>query len=193
MNTEEKIEVFISSKCGGERLSFNKLVDENSNNKKILAERANRTNYDLVRRALKVALENTGFIKAYTFEDATASTSPVKDDYLYKLERSDICLFLIDNFEKEIPQGVLAEYERVRQNNKKAIFIFLNHPDYEKTFLQKRLLQEGETHYHEINDIREFIDKGYRSVTEDIVTTYQKYCRGHIDYDTRKTSSHLTL
>ncbi len=119
MNTEERINVFISSKCGGERLSFNKLVEDNSNDKKNLAERANRTSYDLVRRALKVALENTGFIKTYVFEDAAASTAPVRDDYLYKLDRSDICLFLIDNFEREIPQGVLLEYERARQNNKK--------------------------------------------------------------------------
>ncbi len=189
MNTEEKIEVFISSKCGGERLGFKKIVEDSNTDKSLIAEKSSKTNYDLVRRALQMSLENTGIIKTYVFEDDMASTSPAIDDFTYKLDRSDICLFLIDNFENEIPPGVLIEYERAQQNNKKSIFIFLNHPDHEKTVLQKRLEKEGGTHFFVINDIREFINQGFKSVVDDIVTTYQKYCRGYFDYDLGKTSS----
>ena len=52
MKNEEKIKVFISSKCGGERLNFDKLVEEELNDKKAIANKATKTSYDLVRRGV---------------------------------------------------------------------------------------------------------------------------------------------
>lgn len=180
MRNKEKIKVFISSKCGGERINFDELVRKESSDKKNLADTAIRTNYDLVRRALKVALENTGFIETYIFEDDTASTSTSRDDYLFKLDQSDICLFLIDNFDKDISRGILIEVERAKQTNKKSIYLFLKDRKNEDTDLQKNLTGPAGVHYHEIYDIREFIDAGYQAVLGDIIETYQKYCRGYL-------------
>lgn len=180
MRIEEKIKVFISSKCGGPRVNFDEIVKSESSDKKIVADKAVRTNYDLVRRALKLALENTGFIETYTFEDDSASTSSSRDDYFFKLDQSDICLFLIDNFDKEISEGVLLEVERAKQTNKKSIYIFLKDRNREETDLQKNLRGPDGKHYGDIYDIREFINDGYKAVITDILETYQKYCRGYL-------------
>lgn len=188
MKSEEKIKVFISSKCGGERINYDKLVKTESSDKKDVADKAVRTNYDLVRRALKVALENSGFIETYIFEDDTASTASSRENFLFKLDQSDVCLFLIDNFNKEIPPGVLAEVDRAKQTNKKSIYLFLKDNKHDVTEIQKRLEGGDGTHYHEISDIREFIDAGYKAVIDDIIETYQKYCRGYLSENKKETS-----
>lgn len=189
MKTKEKIKVFISSKCGGERTNFNQLVNAESSDKKAIADKAVRTNYDLVRRALKIALENTGFIETYIFEDDMASTSSSREDFLFKLDRSDICLFLIDNFDKDIPSGVLTEVERAKQTKKKSIYLFLKDSNHEVTELQKNLTGAEGRHYHEISDIREFIDAGYEAVVDDIIETYQKYCKGYFSENQKESTS----
>jgi hypothetical protein len=182
MIIEKQIKVFISSKCGGERMGLNHMVTDISKEKKDVADGAMRTNYDLVRRSLKTSLESTGFIQTYVFEESEASTLPVQDDYFDELDTSDVCLFLIDNFDEGIPNGVLKEINRAQSQNKKSIFLFLNHPNREKTSVQHNLMTAKGLHYVEINDIREFIDEGYRSVITDILTIYQMYCRGKISY-----------
>jgi hypothetical protein len=189
MRSEEKIKVFISSKCGGERINFDELVETESSDKKAIADKAIRTNYDIVRRALQVALENTGFIETYIFEDDTASTSTSREDYLFKLDQSDVCLFLIDNFDKEISKGILVEVERAKQTNKKSIYLFLKDRNREETDLQKNLKGPDGGHYRDIYDIRAFIDAGYKAVIADIIETYQKYCRGYLSENKKETSS----
>jgi hypothetical protein len=88
-------------------------------------------------------------------------------------------LFLIDNFDKEISEGVLLEVERAKQTNKKSIYIFLKDRNREETDLQKNLRGPDGKHYGDIYDIREFINDGYKAVITDILETYQKYCRGY--------------
>ena len=189
MRSEEKIKVFISSKCGGERINFDEIVKIETSDKKTIADKAVITNYDLVRRALKVALENTGFIETYIFEDDSASTSSSREDYLFKLDQSDVCLFLIDNFDKEISKGILVEVERAKQTNKKSIYLFLKDRSREETDLQKNLRGPDGEHYRDIYDIREFIDAGYKAVITEIIETYQKYCRGYLSENKKETSS----
>ena len=177
MQIDEKIKVFISSKCGGEKINYDHLIQTESVDKKVVAEKAVRTNYDLVRRALKTALEETDLIKTYVFEDSLASTSSVSEDYFDKLDSSDVCLFLIDNFDDNISEGLLAEITRAQRTNKKSFYLFLNHPEKEITSIQKNLKGIAGTHYLPIDDIREFIDKGYKSVINDILNTYKRHCR----------------
>ena len=177
MQIDEKIKVFISSKSGGEKINYDHLIQTESVDKKGVAEKALRTNYDLVRRALKTALEETDLIKTYVCEDSSPSTSSISKDYLYELDSSDVCLFLIDNFDDNISKGLLAEITRAQRTNKKSFYLFLNHPEKEITSIQKNLQGIDGTHYLSIDDIREFIDKGYRSVINDILVIYKRYCR----------------
>ena len=68
----QKIQVFISSICGKEK-------------------------YDRVRSELKRHIEATGLAVVYLFEGTGASTVAAGAHYLYALEDSDVCIFLIDN------------------------------------------------------------------------------------------------
>jgi len=189
MISEEKIKVFISSKSGGERLNYAKLLNTKTKDKKDIADKAVRTSYDLVRRALKIALDETGFIKTYLCEDSSATTSSINEDYFYELDSSDVCLFLIDNFDDKISGGLLGEIDRAQKTNKKSFYLFLNHPGYEITSIQKNLRGLNGVHYFPIDDFRKFIDEGYRSVINDIFKIYQKYCSGKFDIDEKEVTS----
>ncbi len=189
MISEEKIKVFISSKCGGEQINFDQLIKTRSKKKKDVADTAVKTSYDLVRRALKIALEATGFIETYVFEDSSASTTLSKEDYLRELDYSDVCLFLIDNFDDKISEGLLNEITRAQKTNKKSFYLFLNHSGRDKTDVQKNLKGADGVHYFEINDFRKFIDEGYKSVINDIIKIYQMYCRGKFDIDEKEITS----
>ncbi|MDP1715114.1 MAG: hypothetical protein Q8L41_10260 [Anaerolineales bacterium] len=181
MRSKEKIKVFISSKCGGERINYDKLVEAESSDKKAVASKAVRTSYDLIRRALKTSLEETGLFKVYIFEDDHASTSAAGEDYIIELDNSHVCLFLIDNFDEKISEGLLNEITRAQKTNKKSFYLFLNDPNREITSIQENILGVRGAHFYEVRDIREFIDKGYQSITNDIVKKYQNYCDGKID------------
>lgn len=182
MTTDDSIRVFVSSKCGGERLGFNRLITSPANDKEDIAERAVRTNYDLVRHALRARLEATGFIQTYVFEDEPASTASARQEYLDALDTCHVCLFLIDNFDESPPEGILEEIARAKNSGKKCIFLFLNDPSREPTVIQKSRTGPDGSQYLEIRDVREFIDEGVRSVISDILKTYQRYCRGRIGY-----------
>ena len=79
-NQQETIKVFISSKCGGEHINLGIST----------ADLAVRTNYDVIRRALKLRLEATSFIQVYVFEVGSASSMSAQDEYLYKIDDSDV-------------------------------------------------------------------------------------------------------
>jgi len=181
MRSKEKIRVFISSKCGGERINYDKLVEAESSDKKAVASKAVRTSYDLIRRALKTSLEETDLFEVYIFEDDYASTSAAGEDYIFKLDNSQVCLFLIDNFDEKISEGLLNEITRAQKTNKKSFYLFLNDPNREITSIQENILGVRGVHFYEVKEIREFIDKGYQSITNDIVKKYQNYCEGKID------------
>lgn len=178
-NQQETIKVFISSKCGGEHINLGIST----------ADLAVRTNYDVIRRALKLRLEATSFIQVYVFEVGSASSMSAQDEYLYKIDDSDVCLFLIDNFDDVTPPGVLKEIQRAKSQNKKSLYIFLNHPSREKTSIQKNLFGENGIRYQEIDDIRKFIDEGFDSVLQDILTIYRMYCRGNLAKPAKTSSS----
>jgi len=177
MQIDEKVKVFISSKCGGERINYDHLVQSESVSKECVAEKAVRTNYDLVRRALQTSLEETGLIETYLWENSPASTYFSSEDYIDELDTSDVCLFLIDNFDENISEGLLAEITRAQKTNKKSFYLFLNHPQKEITSIQKNLQGVTGSHYFPIDDVRKFIDEGYKSVINDILVTYKRYCR----------------
>ncbi len=180
MTTEERIKVFISSKCGGERVNFDKLVHNASKSKEDIAKNAVRANYDLVRRALKRSLDATDFISTYVFEDEAASTLSAQQDYFDQLDNSDVCLFLIDNFDDGISPGLLAEITRAQKLNKKSLYLFLNHPDHEITSIQKNLEGPNGGRFAVVYDTRQFIDMGYEAIITNIRQIYQMYCKGKL-------------
>lgn len=156
MEIKDKIKVFISSKCG---------IDK----------------YDIVREALKRRLEDTGVIDVYLFEATGAYSHTAVESYLGRLDDCDLILFLIDNEDSTFPEGVMKEWIRAKDLGKKSLYLFLNDKTKGETTIQKSLYGPTGSKFLVINNIKEFIEKGYISVIEDIFITYKDYCRGRLN------------
>ena len=99
ISPDQRIKVFISSICG------------------------DGGKYDRVRAKIKQAIEDTQLADVYLFEAKDASTLPAGDHYVWALEDSDVCIFLIDNSDGITP-GVQKEIDTVRRKKIKALYYF---------------------------------------------------------------------
>lgn len=151
---DEKIKVFISSKCGEEK-------------------------YNKVRSQLKDKIESTGFARVYVFEDRRASTLSAQQDYLYGLDDSDVCIFLIDNADG-VPVGVLKEYQRAKSQPKKSLYIFCNENKTEPTQIQREITGARGAKFYTTASFQEFVNIGYESLINDIGEIYISYCKGRL-------------
>ncbi|NLX03150.1 MAG: hypothetical protein GXY40_11575 [Syntrophomonadaceae bacterium] len=154
IETDEKIRVFISSICGNEK-------------------------YDTIRRELKRLIEDTRIAKVYLFEKRPASTLTAEQDYLYGVDDSDVCVFLIDNADG-VPEGVLREYQRAKAYPKKTIYIFCNENQKEPTHIQNEITGAKGAKYYITDSFQKFITLGYDSFINDVAGIYINYCKGRL-------------
>lgn len=158
MSSNPKIRVFISSKC-----------DKGDETPK----------YDPIRAELRQAIEKTGLASVYTFEAEKASTLNAGNHYIFALEDSDVCIFLIDNADG-ISQGVQAEIEVVQKNNIKALYYFCDERQKEKTALEKRLMGARFAKSKTVHAFNDLSKNSAASLIEDIVSIYHYYCKGKL-------------
>ena len=161
-----KINVFVSSKCG------------------------DKGKYDHVRAELKKAIETTGIADVYLFEDEGAASMSAGAHYVYALEDSDICIFLIDNADG-VPPGVQKEIDTVRKNNIKALYYFCDETSKEETAVQQGLKgaqYEKSTTIHKFDDL---IQNGAKDLINDIIATYHHYCKGRLIWKPEEESEPL--
>lgn len=152
---DEKIRVFISSICGVEK-------------------------YDKIRKELKKIIEKTGMAKVYLFEGVEhASSLTAEQEYLYKLDDSDVCIFLIDN-KDGVRLGVLNEHQRAKTHAKKSIYIFCNEKQIKPTQIQKELTGGNNQKYYITDSFEEFVRIGRESLINDIGKIYVSYCKGRL-------------
>lgn len=155
IESDERIRVFISSICGVEK-------------------------YDSIRAELKKLIEDTGIAKVYLFEGKQqASTLTAEQDYLYGVDDSDVCVFLIDNSDG-VPLGVLKEHQRAKAHPKKSIYIFCDENEKKPTNVQNEITGAKGSKYYITNSFQDFITIGYNSFINDIVNIYLSYCRGRL-------------
>lgn len=152
MYTENKLKVFLSSKCG----------DDDT--------------FKVIRTTTKQALDETGLFSVYMFEQ-TASTHEIEDSYLAELDESHVCLFYI-NENVDLPLGVAKEIKRAVETEKKSLFVFLKGNVNKKT--RELVIEKGFCKFAEINAIEEFTKKGYDSIIDDLIGKYRDYCRGRL-------------
>ncbi len=144
-----KIKVFISSSCTNEKL-------------------------DIVRKSLKVLLEETGLFNVYIFEDAPGASCNVTDSYLQELERNNIVLFIIDE-DDELSPGTLQELERTNILNMKNTVIYrTTSKDPHKKLDSYKNIQFN--HYNKKHTYPELIEAGYHTVINDVIARYLNYC-----------------
>ncbi len=155
---DNKIKVFISSICG------------------------DHGKYDILRDSLKKQIEATGLATVYLFSDRPGTTSAY-NDYIWSVEESDLCIFIIDN-KDGITQGVQNEIDAVNRNVIKSLYYFCNHKNCDKTQLQRSLEGPDKPKYKEITCFDELMNDGAKYLLEEITLTYHRYCKGRlVDYD----------
>ena len=115
MNHTRKVKVFISSNC-----------DTSADRERGIEK------YGVMRRSLKCLLEETGICEAVVVEMEMASSSNVDDYYIEELDSSDLAVVIIDNRDG-VKDGTQEEINRIRANDKKAIYIFCNEREKEST------------------------------------------------------------
>jgi len=162
---KEKVSVFISSKCDSE-------ADKKTGNVK----------YGVMRKSLKLLLEETGICEVYTFEDAPATSVNVIHSYMDKLDDSDLVIIIIDN-KDNVTDATLREISRAKAQKKKCIYIFCNEREMEPTSVQKDILSSLKNpRYIEVPNFSDIPEKAYEAVVSDVVSIYNSYCRGRVDY-----------
>lgn len=150
----QKIQVFISSICGGEK-------------------------YDKVRMELKDAIEKTQLADVYTFEGEQASTLPAGVHYKLALKHSDVCIFLIDNADGITP-GVQEEIDIVKKHNIKALYYFCDETQKEKTVLEQSMRGANFAKSKTVHSFSELSQYGAQALIDDIVAVYRYYCIGEM-------------
>ena len=147
-----KLRIFISSICG---------VDK----------------YDVLRKKLKNAIEETQLADVYIFEAEEASTLSAKNHYRWKLQDSDLCIFLIDN-EDGITSGVQEEIDTVNKFNIKALYYFCDETNKKKTILEKKLEGAHNVKKKTVHSFDELYQNSSKGLIDDIVNIYHYYCKG---------------
>lgn len=151
---DRKIKVFISSICGAEK-------------------------YDKVRAELKSLIEATQLANVYMFEHEGASTLEAGNHYIFALEDSDICIFLIDN-EDGITPGVQKEINTVKKHNIKALYYFCDENKKEKTPLEQSLMGAKFAKSKPVHSFDELSRDGAQDLINDIIDVYHYYCIGKV-------------
>ena len=94
---EHKVNIFISSKCGGK--------------------------YEIMRKALKRLLLETGLTDVYCFETEPASSTSMPSAYLHRVDWAQLLILIVDN-KDGISDATMAEYKRARELGIRILAIF---------------------------------------------------------------------
>lgn len=160
-----KVRVFISSNC-------DKAPDKENGNYK----------YSVMRKSLKLLLEETNICEVYVFEEGASTSYDVVSSYTGPLDDADVVIAIVDN-KDGAGSGTQTELNRIRALNKKCLYIFCDEREKTPTEIQNQLLLSTRNPrfsiVHEFSDIPQ---KAYESVITDIVSIYENYCRGRVDY-----------
>lgn len=152
---KEKIKVFISSKCGVKK-------------------------YDKIRLELKTKIEQTNFATVYLFEETEASSLTAGQHYLWALEQSDVCIFLIDNFDNVTP-GVQKEIDCAIKHKIKSLYYFCDEKSKEKTITQQNLMGIDKVKSRVVHSFAELAEHGAQGIIDDILFVYKSYCKGYLN------------
>ncbi|ETP71516.1 SIS domain-containing protein [Lachnospiraceae bacterium JC7] len=162
---KERVSVFISSRCDS--------VEDKKNG---------TVKYGVMRKSLKLMLEETGICNVYAFEESHATTVDVVHSYMDKLDDADLVIIIIDN-KDGVSNATLKEISRAKAHNKKCIYIFCNEREKEATDVQKNLLSSLKNpRYYEVGDFTDIAKNAYEAVISDIIGIFNSYCRGRVEY-----------
>lgn len=142
-----KLRVFVSSRCDGK--------------------------YKIARRAIRKLLEATGLTEVYVYEDTPASSDNNESAFLSEIDRSDLCIIIVDN-KDNISHAVLREIRRAQKNNLRLLYIFCNERKKTPTEIQKEIEAIGGQKYTVVSEFADIALAVYDSVIQDIIKIYCK-------------------
>ncbi len=145
----------------------NLLSDYNSKIKVFLSSRCGEKASELlvIRRWIKTALESTGIFNVFDYNETNASSQENKSFYLDELDKSNICVFLIDA--DPITTPVIVEFNRATQSGKRILVYALN--DKFDITIKKQLKYK----YVTVDHYKEFAEKCIEGVLLEVFNGYQ--------------------
>ena len=144
---EHKVSTFISSKCGGK--------------------------YEIMRKALKRLLLETGLTEVYCFETEPASSESMPSAYLDRVDLSQLLILIVDN-KDGISDATMAEYKRARERGIRILAIFCNERLKKKTEVEKEIIDKHICKFVTVPKFSDIAEMAYRSVLQDVIEVYQK-------------------
>ena len=153
VSIDKKLKVFISSKSGTSK-------------------------YNKFRLKLKQVIEDTQLATVYLFEEEGASSLSADKSNNLAIQDSDVCIFLIDNADG-ISQDVQKEIDAVNKHGIKALYLFCDEKQKEKTPIEERMTGASFAHTKRVHRFDDLCKEGFKSLVEDIVTIYHCYCKGY--------------
>ena len=145
MTVKDKIRVFISSRCS-------------EKDTKLL----------IIRQSLKLALEETGIFEIFIYEDDYATYEENEQYYLSELNKSDLCLFVIDEIEHKSESGVFKEHLYAKNHNIKTLYIFVKGSEKNPN----KSVFEVSIRYAE-KPYEKIVCEGYSAVIKSVVTQFK--------------------
>lgn len=157
-----KVKIFISSKCDGKDLDDLK--------------------YGVMRKSLALLLEETGLCEVFVFEEGTATSRSLDHSYMDPLADYDLVIIIVDN-QDDISQATMREINRAKALNKKCIYIFCDQRKREMTELQVQIqTQKIPPRYVVVHEFSDIPKAAYKAAIEDIANIYISYCKGRVEY-----------
>lgn len=148
--------------------------------------------YESVRQELKEKIEDTGLANVYTFESNGSSTSTAHQEYISELEDSDVCIFLIDNYDG-VNAGTQKEIDHAKKHNIKSLYYFCDERSKTKTSVEESLLGENYSKISHVHNFSDFCDSSFNDLMKDIIFIYHNYCIGRLNYTEFEDSQKLGL
>ena len=144
---EHKVNIFISSKCGGK--------------------------YEIMRKALKRLLLETGLTDVYCFETEPASSTSMPSAYLHRVDWAQLLILIVDN-KDGISDATMAEYKRARELGIRILAIFCNEKSRKKTEVEQEIIDKNICKFATVPNFADIAEMAYRSVLQDVIEVYQK-------------------
>lgn len=144
---EHKVSIFLSSKCGGK--------------------------YEIMRKALRQLLLETGLTEVYCFETEPGSSESMPSAYLQYVDWSQLLILIVDN-EDDISPATMSEFKRARELGIRILAIFCNEYSKNKTEVEQEIIAQNLCKFSTAPKFSDIAEMAYKSVLQDVIAVYRK-------------------
>ena len=144
---EHKVSIFISSKCNGK--------------------------YEIMRKALRQLLLETGLTEVYCFETEPGSSESMPSAYLQYVDLSQLLILIVDN-KDGISDATMSEFKRARELGIRILAFFCNERSKKKTEAEQEIITQNVCKFVPVSKFSDIAENAYKSVLQDVIAVYMK-------------------